>query len=104
MIKFENYTLGKTEENLAVDTSEQLALASLTMVKHTDRTLDIISRQLDPLIYDTAEFAETVKQLVLNNKRAKVRILAHEPAIIVRRGHRLVELAMKRCQSVRVQH
>lgn len=95
MHKFEDYILGETDDTLLIDRSEDNTLASLMMVKQADRTIDIISREMDPVIYNTPEFAETIKQMVLKNKKSKVRILAHEPTLIVRRGHRLVDLAMQ---------
>ncbi len=95
MNKLEDNILGQTDDTILIDRSEENAFASLLMAKQAGRTLDIISREMDPLIYNNSEFAETVKQLVLKNKRARVRILAHEPTLIVKRGHRLVDLAMQ---------
>jgi len=102
MYNFENNQLGKTDETVLIDRSEENTVAALVMAKQASRTLDIFSRQLDPLILNTAEFAETVKQMVLKNKRAKVRILVHEPAAIVKRGHRLVDLSMQLTSFVEI--
>lgn len=95
MIRIENYTLGDTDEELSVDTSDQVALTAVRMVNQSRRTLEILSRDLDPVIYNSAEFAEVVRQLVLKSRYTKVRILVHEPMQIVKRGHRLVDLAMQ---------
>jgi len=65
------------------------------MAKQAERSIDIIDRELDPAVYNNPEFAEAVKQLLLKNRYSSVRVLAHEPLIIVRRGHRLVDLAMQ---------
>jgi hypothetical protein len=92
---FEKNILGETDNLITVDTSGENALAALQMAQQSIRTLDIISPELDPAIYNNAEFVEAVKQMVLKNRRARVRMLAHEPATIVRRGHRLVDLAMQ---------
>lgn len=94
MIRLEDCKLGETDEALALDTSEQVALATLTMVTQARRSLDIISRDLDPTIYDKPDFVEAVRQLVLKSRYTKVRLLVHEPMQIVKRGHRLVDLAM----------
>jgi len=94
MIKFEDCRLGETNEALAIDTSEQVAQVSMEMVRQGKRTLDIISRELDPAIYNTAEFTAAVKQLVLQSRNNRVRVLVHEPLRIAKRGHRLVDLAM----------
>lgn len=95
MIRLENYTLGETDEPLVVGTSAEVALAALMMVGQSRRTLDIISRTLDPVIYDTPDFVEAVRQLVLKSRHTKVRLLVHEPAQIMKRGHRLVDLGMQ---------
>ncbi len=94
MFKIENCKLGETDEAYAVDTSEAVGLAALEMVRQGKRTLDIISRELDPTIYNSADFTEAVKQLVLRSRNTKVRILVYEPMRIAKRGHRLVDLAM----------
>lgn len=95
MIRPEECILGETEEPLVVSSSAEVSLVALSMVKQAQRTLDMISRNLDPVVYDTPEFVQAVRQLVLKSRHTKVRILVHEPAQIMKRGHRLVDLAMQ---------
>jgi hypothetical protein len=95
MYRFEDNILGKTDDTVLIERSEENAIASLSMAKQSERTIDIVSRDMDPAIYDSPEFVEAAKQMVLKNKMSRIRILAHEPALIVRRGHRLVDLAMQ---------
>lgn len=77
------------------ETSEELREIALSMTIGCGRTLDIASRHLDPLIYDHEPFVEAVKQVVLNNRRAQVRILICDLAPVVQRGHRLLDLAKR---------
>jgi hypothetical protein len=95
MYKFDDYILGTTDDTILVDRSEENTAASVLMAIQADRSLDILSREMDPSIYNTPEFVEAAKKLVLKNKLSRIRVLAHEPALIVRRGHRLVDLAMQ---------
>lgn len=86
--------MGETGELVSVKTGDDHRLASFMMASQTKRTLDIISRLLDPPVYDTDEFVDAVKRLVLSNNRAQIRIVVFEPQTIVHHGHRLVDLAL----------
>ncbi len=94
MYKFNKSILGETEDEVEIASSEENIYATNAMAAQANRTIDIISRRLDPPIYDTPEFIEAIKQLILKSSRAKVRVLVFEPEQIVKRGHRLVSLSM----------
>jgi hypothetical protein len=94
MLKIENHILGRTDEKIAIESSEDHRQAALRMAEQTRRSIAIISRNLDPSVYDTAEFVEAVKQLVLLNRYTHVRALVFDPLSIVKRGHRLFELML----------
>ena len=94
MYTFNKFKLGETEEEIDIASSEENINATVTMATQANRSLDIISRKLDPVIYDTPEFVEAIKQLILKSSRSRVRVLVFEPAQIVKRGHRLIDLAM----------
>jgi len=93
MDTFEGFELGETDETIQVDTREQNRLATTKMAQQSRRTIEIISRELDPVIYDTVDFVEAIKKLAISHRHAKIRILVFAPKAIVRRGHRLVDLA-----------
>ena len=95
MIKFENYKLGENDDLVEVTTSEEHRIASLMMLQQARRGIDIISRDLDPMVYDTNQFAEAARHLILNGVRPRIRVIVASPQAIVHRGHRLVEIAMK---------
>ena len=89
---FDDYELGRTDEIIKIDSREDNCIAVLKMALQCRRTIDILSRELDPDLFDTIEFIDAVKSMVLANRKAKVRILVAEPKKIVSRGHRLVDL------------
>lgn len=96
MINFDDYILGQSsEESIKITTRQENADAALAMVAQCKLKLAIISRELDPFVYDKPEFVEAVRQLALKGRYVDIRILAFEPELIVRRGHKLVDLATK---------
>jgi hypothetical protein len=94
MLNFTHHILGETDEKVSIDTSEEHRGAALRMAQQARSNIAIISRELDPVIYDTPDFLEAVKQLVLLNRYTHVRAMVFEPLAIVKRGHRLYELML----------
>jgi hypothetical protein len=96
MNEFANYTLGEsTEDAIKVTTREENAEAALELVKQSKQKLAIISQELDPLVYDQVDFLDALRNLVTNNRYVEVRIIVFEPELIVRKGHKLLDLAGK---------
>ncbi len=95
MIAFDKYQLGETAADIDIDSAEHQRLAALAMVRQAHSMIAIISRKLDPHAYSTPEFVEALKQLVLNHRRARVRIIVFEAQLIRRRGHLLLDLSGK---------
>ena len=92
MNSLEDYNLGGLDESLTVETSEEHREATLKMSQQASRSIEIISHALDPQIYDTPDFIEALKQLVLKHYMVRVRILVFDPVTIVRHGHRMIDL------------
>lgn len=88
----DDHELGRTDDVIKIDSREDNQIAIFKMAQQCNRTIDILSRELDPDLFDTIEFTDAVKSMVLNNRKAKVRVLVAEPKKIVSRGHRLIDL------------
>ena len=93
MHDIEDYRLGETDRVLQLDNRSENIIVTNHMAKQCHRTLNIISRTLDPVVFDTAEFADAVKYLALRHRRAQIQIIVFDPDTIVKRGHRLLELS-----------
>ncbi len=93
MHDIEDYRLGETDRVLQLGKRNENILVINHMAKQCHRSLDIISRELDPLVFDTEEFADAVKYLVLRQRRAQIRIIVFDPVTIVKRGHRLLDIS-----------
>jgi hypothetical protein len=94
MLSFENHTLGVNDEKIAIESSGDHRLAALRMAQQAKSNIAIISRELDPPVYNTPEFVEAVKQLVLANRHTHLRAMVFEPQIIMKYGHRLVDMML----------
>jgi hypothetical protein len=92
---FERFVLKADAGSVDIDTSEACRLAALSMVRQAARSVEIVSRNLDPKMYDNAEFCDAVSQLVVGSRRARVRALMHDTEPVVKHGHRLVPLAQR---------
>lgn len=69
--------------------------AALELIRGTRRTLALFTRDLEPAIFGTVEFATAVQRLALRSRFTHIRIVVIDPAAAIREGHRLVELARR---------
>ena len=90
-----NMDMRPSGEAITFDNSDELRAIVLRMVTDCARTLDITSRHLDPAIYDHADFIEAVKQVALNNRLARIRIIVTDTGPMISRGHRLLTLSTR---------
>lgn len=89
----ESPTLGISAGPFELAHSEELAATVVQLASQARRTIDIVSRHLDPVLFDQSGFILAVKRLVLSSRRAEVRLLILDAGPVVRRGHRLLDLA-----------
>jgi len=95
MQDIEDYRLGETDRVLQLEKRAENILVTNHMANQCHRCLNIISRELDPLVSDTEEFADAVKYLALRHQRAQIQIIVFEPDTIVKRGHRLLDVSSR---------
>ncbi len=93
MYDIEDYRLGETDKVIQLENRDENILVTNHMAKQCQRSLNIISRNLDPVVFDTVEFADAVKYLALRHRRARIQIIVFEPDTIVKRGYRLLDLS-----------
>jgi len=93
MQEFNELQLGTTNVLVPLETAEQHCLATQHMVRQCRRSVHIVSRDLDPAVYDVTEFCNALKQVLLEHRRMKVRILVHDGQAIARSGHKLLAVA-----------
>jgi len=89
---FSEYKLGENDEVIHLDTMDDNRTAAIAIARQCQRTLTIQSYDLDPLIYDNADFIEAVRQIAVSSNRAEIKILIEDSRKIVASGHRIIEL------------
>lgn len=94
--------LGETAGTIAFADSVALAALSLELARQCRRQLDIVSRHLDPAVYDSDDFAEAVKVLALSHRQARIRLFVVDSRPLVSRGHRLLTLAERLSSYVEI--
>ncbi len=87
------HVLGETAGTLGVATSDEVCRVATALVSQARFSVDMVSRDLDPAVYDDADFLQALKTFVLERRRVEVRILVRDPMPAVRGGHRLIPLA-----------
>ncbi len=85
---------GSDTEDIPFSTVLELGKLSLNMVEGACRQVDIVSRSLEPAVYNAPEFLDAVKKLLLSG-HGRVRIVVLDPASLIAQGNRLVDLAMR---------
>ncbi len=87
-------TSDNTERRI-VTSFEEVREAVFEVASCAQRSLTIMTPDLEPGIYDHEEFLEIVKRLVLAKRYARVRVLVTDPSRTVRNGNRLVALGRR---------
>jgi len=74
--------------------------ALLDLIQQTERQLLILSYNLDPQVFDTAEISDQLSQLARRNRYSEIKILVVDSTQIVKKGHRVVELQRRLPSSI----
>ena len=89
---FSNCKIGEEDKVIHVESMEDNRLAAVAMAQQCRHTLIIQSYDLDPIIYDEADFIEAVRQVAISSPRSSVKILIEDASKVISGGHRLIEL------------
>ena len=93
MLVFKDQKIGEIDRDIQIESKEDNAQASIMMTEQCTYALDIVSPDLDPFVYDHLQFVNALKNLALRGRRTAIRILLNDVNGIVKRGHRVIEVA-----------
>lgn len=93
MTDYEDYKIGINDHIIQVRGMNENQHIIEQMMRQATSSIEIISRLLDPPVYDQPGFIEAVRNFVTHNRRVLLRIIVFDPVTIVRNGHGLVNLA-----------
>ena len=98
----ESCVVGETPDDYALATRDDNRRAAALLATRTRRQLELFTPDLEPALYDQTDFVEALARLVVDNPRARIRILAKDLERILREGHRLVELGRRLSSYVEI--
>ena len=88
--------LGKSPNEVSnIETRQEVYDAVLEITKQSSKKIAIISKDLEPLIYNQSDFLEALNNMALNGRRAQSRILVSDVESIRNADHRLLYLSSK---------
>jgi hypothetical protein len=82
-------------ERLVLTSFDEVRDAAVKVASCAKRSITILTPDLEPGIYDSPEFLDALKRLVLAKRYARVRVLISEPDRTVRNGNRLIALGRR---------
>src|SRR5210317_1197262 len=94
--------LGKTAKPYLISSRQENYDLLFDMLGQAQHNLFIFSHNFDGALYDTNEFIERLRHLLLNNKNSMARILVQDMNFLVKHGHRIVELARRLPTSIEI--
>ena len=84
--------LGRDAGPLVLDGHEDIRATGIQMATQANRALWLLTRDLDPVLYDDHSFVDAVRRLAVQHRDLPVRILVFDAAAVVQHGHRLLPL------------
>ena len=94
--------LGETRGGIALETSLENKAASLSLMDQASRSIDILSYDLEPKIYNNREMYTRFRQFATRNRFSHIRILIHDAKPVVHNGHILIELIERLTSSIEI--
>jgi hypothetical protein len=73
----------------------ELRAATVDIVAHANRTLAILTANLEPEIYEHVEFLDTHKRFVLAKSFARIRVLITQPEKTMKSGNQFVQMGQR---------
>ncbi len=95
--------LGVTAGHMSLPQQSLLSLTIATLAAQTRHTLEILTPDFNPTLYDTDDVFHAVQQLALVRQgRLPVRILLFDKETLVYRGQRIIELARRLSSDIQI--
>lgn len=92
---FSVFKIGKAYPILKAETSTTNSSAALSLISQARRTIDLFTHNFDPRILDTPEVASAISDFVKVSPNSQMRILLCDPSLVVKQGHRIIELSRR---------
>lgn len=85
-----------------LDSCEDFQAFALQLLGKTRRYLAILSRELDPALFNSSDFVDALSQFARSSRYAEVQILVRDTQPLLERGHKLVRLAQRLSSKIAI--
>ena len=99
---FKNFLLGVTAERMSIDNRQSNHDAIVKLLDSAYDDVAIISRQLDPTIFNQEDFIQCATEFVRRSKNASLRILVHDTTPLVKNNHRVLHLSQRVSSKIEI--
>ncbi|MEM7612166.1 MAG: hypothetical protein AAF270_10825 [Pseudomonadota bacterium] len=82
-------------ERWVLSSRRDMREAASLICAEAERKVSIMTRDLEPGIYDHPDFVDAVKKLILSRRFARVRVLISDPSRAIKNGNRLVTMGRR---------
>ena len=87
-----------------ISDQEEMRQAAIDIAGESTRKISIFTHDLEPGIYDDADFLEIVKRLCLSQTYARVRVLIANPTRAIKNGNNFVHLGRRLNTYIEFRH
>ena len=97
-----SYKFKTTENDISLAHRDEVKILNVALTQQATKKIDIISKHLDPGVFDNKDFIEAVRQLSVSSKFSKIRILISDSDPMTKNGHRFIDLIQQLTSSIEV--
>lgn len=87
---------------ILIDELEDFTKHSVQVVEASRREVLLLSKTLDPAIYNNEPFYQSILDLARSDRNVQVRILVKDIQPVVEQGHRILNLARRLSSKVEI--
>ncbi|MEM7277104.1 MAG: hypothetical protein AAF385_03175 [Pseudomonadota bacterium] len=87
-----------------ISTKEEMRDAAIRVTAKAKRSVSIFTHDLEPGIYDSLDYLEVIKKLILSKAYARIRVLIANPSRTIKNGNRLIHLGRRLNSYIEFRH
>lgn len=94
----------KLGQRWVLSSKDEMRDAAIRVTQKAKRGVSIFTHDLEPGIYDSLDYLEVLKKLILSKAYARVRVLIAEPGRAIKNGNQLVHLGRRLNSYIEFRH
>lgn len=94
--------LGQTKQSIMLKNDAEFQTMAIELAQQAKYNIYLISTDLEPILYEHPEFIEAISNLATANMRSHIHILVEDISLIIKRGHRLIDIMRKLTSKIKI--